>query len=134
MAETVYSDAITEAQRELETLKKRHADLLDKIKALELFIRSGSALVGRAVPLSSVAEGVPGAPPLTNGIPIADQVAHILKEAGKPLHIKEIIRRLRAVRNLTGKNVTANVIVSLKRRGNQFRKTAPNTFALGDQK
>lgn len=140
MAQTAYLNAIEEAERELDKLKKEHADLLRKIDALQKFIQSGLALAGQGqgyTPLFGDASTASVLVPAVSGAAIsrgsiADQVAEILKAAGKPLHVKEIVRQLRTVRSFNGKNPTASIVVSIKRRGAQFKKTKPNTFALAE--
>ena len=133
MAEKIYLNAIEGAERELQKLQKDHADLLKKIESLELFIQSGLALTGQErQPTSLFPSPQPASGVATPGGAIADHVAEIIKNAGRPLHVKEIVRRLRTVRSLNGKNPTASIVVAIKRRGNQFRKVKPNTFELAE--
>jgi HB1, ASXL, restriction endonuclease HTH domain len=128
VAHSSYLKAITEAERDLEELRKEQAAILHRIEALENFIQSGRVLAGpksetrrSANPPSARSEGE---------TPIADQVAAILKAAGKPLHLKDIVERARAMRRFSGKDPAASVAIAIKRRGRQFKKVRPNTFTL----
>jgi hypothetical protein len=128
--------AVEEAEQELRRLQKEHADLLKKIEMLQTFIRSGLALTGREpsagqVPLM-VAPVLPQLPSLNGQAPpVADQVATILRSAGRPLHMKEIVRQLRNVRNLEAvARPERSVSTAMKRRKGQFKRVAPNTFQL----
>jgi len=152
MMTTKYIDAVAEAQRELRSLQKEHATLLKKIDALQSFISSGLALTGTEqlapeagigttisvqVPSISGAQiplqvpSVSGAQILPqNGIAIADQVAMILRSAGRPLHMKEIARQLLTVRSMASKKPERTIFTAMKRRKNLFRKVKPNTYSL----
>lgn len=128
--------AVEEAEQELRRLQKEHADLLKKIEMLQTFIRSGLALTGSepSVQMPLVAGPViaPVAAHVNGQSPaMADQVAAILKSAGRPLHMKEIVRQLRSVRNLESvSRPERSVLTAMKRRKGQFKKIAPNTFQL----
>ncbi len=138
MVQATYLSAIEEAERELDRLKKEHAGLLRQIEALQSFIRSGLALTGHhPTPLigpGSIGAMLPASAALAGGGAIADQVAEILKAAGKPLHVKEIVRHLRALRDFNGKNPAASVLVAIKRRRGMFKKVGPNTFDLAERR
>ena len=128
MADLSYLKAVKEAEQDLEELKKEQAAILHRIEALQNFIQSGRVLAGKefktrpsAAPPSAAAE---------SELPIADQVAEILKAAGKPLHLKDIVERLRPTRRFSGKDPAASVATAIKRRGRQFNKVRPNTFTL----
>jgi hypothetical protein len=128
MAYASYLRAIREAESDLKKLKEEDAAILSRIRALENFIQSGRVLAGKE------SETRPSAAPVTpepeGEMPIADQVADILKGAGKPLHLKDIVGRLRAMRRFSGKDPADSVANAIKRRGRQFKKVGPNTFTL----
>jgi hypothetical protein len=128
MSQKSYLIAIKDAERDLEKLRKEQAALLKRIDALEKFIQSGRALAGQAPPAAS--------PLLEKNlqVPIADHVAEILKAAGKPLHLREIVEQLRAKRTFGGKDPADSVAMALKRRARQFKRVGPNTFTLAKQR
>jgi len=57
----------------------------------------------------------------------------VLERVGRPLHVKEILRELRSENYRMGsQNPIATIVTTLTRR-KQFRRVAPNTFALVEQ-
>jgi hypothetical protein len=136
MQSTTFRNAIEEAESELARLRKEHADPLRKIQALQDFIQSGLALTGQEgrLPQTSVlVPAITGGPigTMVQKTPaIADQVAGILKGAGKPMHLRDIVRQLRTIRAMESKNPSVVVRAAIERRGKQFKKTKPNTFKL----
>jgi hypothetical protein len=58
-------------------------------------------------------------------------VLEVLREAGTPLHVDDIVKRLAANNHAsTAKNPKATIAVALSRRPDQFQKTGPNTFGI----
>lgn len=67
------------------------------------------------------------------GMSVPQAALMLLKEAGTPMHAKEIFRKLveGGVR-IRGKTPVTSIAISL-RRDKHFRKVAPNTFDLVDE-
>jgi uncharacterized protein YciI len=137
MSKNSYLIAVEEAQQELDSLLRQHSELLKKIEELKAFINAGRALAG-----------VAGAPTVSRSVhddfavsesavltvkSIADHIVDILQETGKPLHVKEIVSRLRGRTSLNSKNPKDTVLTAIKRRGDQFKRVAPATFALSSK-
>lgn len=129
---------VDDAQQELRRLKSEHAALLQRIQKLEQFINLGLELKGNKRPAAVInaqmAMSTPGAVP-RNGdalvpIPVADQIAEILRNAGRPLHMKEIAAQLKTMRHMASKRPERTIWSAMKRRKGQFRKVRPNTFEL----
>ena len=128
MKQRTYLQAIKEAELDLEKMKKEEAEIVRKTEALEHFIQSGRALAGRRRKARVRAATRKAA---SNSHPrIADHVAEILKQAGKPLHLKDIVEQLQAKRTFATKDPTSSVAVAIRRRGRQFKRVKPNTFKL----
>jgi hypothetical protein len=62
---------------------------------------------------------------------IADHAADILKDAGHPLHVRDIVAKLREKGTApSGQHPETTLAVALARRNDVFEKVAPSTFAL----
>jgi hypothetical protein len=68
---------------------------------------------------------------LREGTAIA-QARDVLKAAGRPLHILEILRQMGRAPNKQNRVSLSGSLAAYVRRNQVFRKTAPNTFALLD--
>lgn len=128
--------AVEEAEQELRKLQKENADLIKRIEALQNFIRSGLALTGAEpsapqIPLMASHAGTQTISVGAQMPPMADQVAAVLKNAGKPLHIREIVRQLRTLRDFNGSTRPERTVwTAMKRRKGQFKRVGPNIFQL----
>lgn len=69
-----------------------------------------------------------GAP--RSGTSQLDVVFAILKAAGQPLHIAEIIARAAAAGPVLDRESVVSALTKRIQRADRFRRTAPNTFAL----
>lgn len=67
--------------------------------------------------------------PLRQGTAIA-QARDILKDAGEPLHILEILKRMGRVPDRQNRVSLSGSLAAYVRRNQTFRKAGPNTFAL----
>jgi hypothetical protein len=60
-----------------------------------------------------------------------DTVKNVLKDAGRPLHITEIIETARKdYRTDLERDSVVSILVKKIKAGQTFKRTAPNTFAL----
>ena len=60
-----------------------------------------------------------------------DTVENVLKNAGRPLHISEIVEIARKdYRTNLERDSVVSILVKKIKAGRTFRRTAPNTFAL----
>jgi hypothetical protein len=67
----------------------------------------------------------------TKAVGVIKNVLEVLNEAGQPMHVDDIVEKLRDRGQLpAAKNPKATIAVALSRRTDQFRKTGPNTFGL----
>ena len=137
MSKNSYLIAAEEAQQELDSLLLQHGELLKKIEQLKAFISTGRTLAGVAKE-PTVSRSVQDNFELSESAvltvkSVADHIGDILLEAGKPLHVKEIVSRLRGRTNLNSKNPKDTVLTAIKRRGHQFKRVAPATFALSEK-
>lgn len=62
-----------------------------------------------------------------------DTVENVLRDAGRPLHITEIVETARRdYRTDLERDSVVSILVKKIKAGHTFRRTAPNTFALMD--
>jgi len=115
-----------QARRELQDLLNRAERLKDWIAATEkLCGRRGSANDNETETTGIVRFR------RTKAAVLAGQVATLLKDIGRPMHVSEIVEQLaKRGQPVTAKNPAATVAVALGRRRDQFIKTGPNTFDL----
>lgn len=142
MQKTAYFTAIEQAETELKSLVREHSELLKRIEALRNFINSGKAITGQQ-PHAAESASLFAAP--SNGdqrqpvvyaasrAPLADRLTAILRAAGRPMHLNEILRVMAQERPLKGKAPEKSVWVALNRHKVRFRRTAPNTYDLTEQ-
>lgn len=65
---------------------------------------------------------------------LAAHVIEVLRAAGGPLHVEQIVLELsRAGHPVTAKNPKATLAVALGRRPETFAKVAPNTFGVAEK-
>lgn len=69
-----------------------------------------------------------GAP--RSGTSQSDIAFAILKAAGEPLHITEILSRAAAAGSVLDRESVVSALTKRIQRADRFRRTAPNTFAL----
>jgi|FrelakmetLWP11LW_1041352.scaffolds.fasta_scaffold48811_2 hypothetical protein len=90
----------------------------------------------RKVRQSPASAGVAGsAPPRRRGAPRKgnsqlDIVYNLLKSAGGPLHISEIVARGAAAGFALDRDSVVSALTKRIQHSDRFRRTAPNTFAL----
>lgn len=130
---------VDDAQQELRRLRNEHAALLRRIQMLEQFINLGLELKGNKRPAAvTISQQIPMAASDAAAqsseallpIPVADQIAQILRRAGRPLHMKEIAAQLKTMRHMASKRPERTIWSAMQRRKGQFRKVRPNTFEL----
>lgn len=67
----------------------------------------------------------------TKAVGLLKNVLELLKETGQPMHVNDIVEKLKDRGQAPGaKNPKATIAVALSRRPDQFRRTAPNTFGI----
>jgi HB1, ASXL, restriction endonuclease HTH domain len=67
----------------------------------------------------------------TKGLVLASQITEVIKAAGHPMHVRDIVKKLGENGNpVLAKNPTNTVAVAMIRRADQFVKVSPNTFDL----
>jgi hypothetical protein len=71
------------------------------------------------------------APGPYTGLSWAEAIAHVLTEAGEPLHVKDIWEKLRDGGFRTSSRDPLRSVVSILVRGSDFMKVGPNRYALG---
>jgi len=118
-------DALATAEAELASLLKRAETL-----------RQWIALTKKVGTNSSRLAGDPSAEPFirtrrTKAVGLIMNVMGVLAQEGTPLHVDDIVEKLRALGQSPGaQNPKATIAVALSRRPDLFQKTAPNTFGL----
>jgi hypothetical protein len=124
-------------QKELkETLARAENELkhtLERVQNLRDLIAVTRKLCGKPPASPDVSASVTMLPQRrrTKTAELANQVADVLRAAGHPMHVKDIVARL-AERGqaVIAQNPTATVAVALSRRPDQFEKVSGNTFDL----
>lgn len=61
---------------------------------------------------------------------IADMVEDILRRAGKPMHMDDLLKALHKRGNNAAKETVTTAVWRFAKQGRRFRNTAPNTFEL----
>ena len=71
-------------------------------------------------------------PPVTGAVPPSARslTERVLREAGTPLHIDEIISRIEAAGHTVAKGTLVSMLASYVAKNHTFTRTAPSTFAL----
>ena len=115
---------IKEAGQNLEQLKR-------KVTRLEQYILAGKRLLVKDTSLDDSL----GAFPIKRKArkeSIAEKAKPILGDAGRAMHVKELIPALEntGVDLSNNKNKLATVAAALYRRSDEFERVAPNTFSL----
>lgn len=111
-------------------IKKKEQDIAEyqaKIREAQVYIQAmqdAAKLLPREEAKNSKAEAVlrPGGS--------AHKAFLILKDAGMPLHIIEILKRIGMINNKTNRISIGGTLARYARNSEVFMKTAPNTFAL----
>jgi hypothetical protein len=123
----------TELKASLVQAKRELQDLLTRAGRLKEWIAATEKLCGKKGQShdSDVETGTVVRFRRTKAVLLAAQVAAVLKDAGKPMHVREIVAELaKRQQPVTARNPVATVAVALGRRAEQFAKTGPNTFDL----
>jgi hypothetical protein len=67
----------------------------------------------------------------TRNTTLAQQIREVLLEAGRPMHVDDIVKTLQTKGHpVMAKNPKATIAVALSRRVEEFERVKPNTFAL----
>jgi HB1, ASXL, restriction endonuclease HTH domain len=106
--------SMDDAQRRLDAARER-LSLLDRLLLLE----------GRGLPAdeASTPDGRPQ--------DFLDACEAVLREAGEPLHVSELLTRLKAASvSLPGRGTDANIIVRLRRAEDRFVRTGRGMYGL----
>ncbi len=133
------SDFERELKSRLESAQQRASELVRQEEMVQQQRRTvdlevatwQEALLAERRRSGKIAEGAPHTvrPPLRQ-LSLGDAVMRVLERVGRPLHVKEILRELASENyHMGSKNMIATIVTTLSRR-KQFRRIAPNTFAL----
>ena len=119
--------SIDPLEQRLEAARER----LDLVRRLIRLTEDAKSMPRRAVEAHISSSSGSAALPLTGRQDFEAHLEHILREAGKPMHISEIRQSLvdRAV-PLPGRGDEANIIVRLRRAPERFTRTGRGTYAL----
>lgn len=109
-------------------------ETLEHANTLREYIAVSRRLIGKKVPEYEQQE-LPGVTIIprrrTKGAVLAMQVIEVLRAAGHPLHVRDIVKKLAENGNpVIAKNPTNTTAVLLIRRADQFTRVSPNTFDL----
>ena len=119
---TDLKDALASAEAERESLRAR-------LEALDEWIEVTRRLCSKPSRHTGTQE-VPNSR-RTRTSDLAIHVLEVLKRAGSPMHVNDIVAALAQHGHpVQAKNPAATVAVALGRRPEQFRKAAPNTFGI----
>lgn len=111
---------------------------LEKAQSLSEYIAATRKLCGKKGPTYTQQE-LPGVTVIphrrrTKTAVLASQVVEVLRAAGQPMHVRDIVAELgRRGQPVIAKNPTNTVAVALTRRADQFAKVSPNTFDLANK-
>lgn len=122
---------IAETRREQERLR-RAAELLPTVEAnLTALLRSRAILSGEEpeATLASSSLGRQGGIARTGSI--GALAIEILRDAGRPLHVNELVTRLREKGNKAAKHTVVGSLARYTKIGRMMR-TAPSTYSLAD--
>jgi hypothetical protein len=126
---TDLKEALASAEAELVSLLKRAETLREWITVTRKLCAKNT----KSGPESEASQVVRFRRTKTTGL--VQYIVEVLKEAGKPLHVDEILKKLEENNHpVTAKNPKATIAIALSRRTDEFRKTAPNTFGLASEK
>lgn len=134
MAHEAYQDALIALRAQLRELDEQRQKIVHAISAIESLPE----------PAESVADGRSGAGRAGRGKTTDESPSYanaakaVLEEAGKPLHIKKIVQRLKghgwyADKSAKDRDFRNSVASSLERwvkKGKRFSRTAPATYGL----
>jgi hypothetical protein len=125
----------TDLKAQLVTAKAELKETLDRVRWLQEFIAVTEKLVGKrsSSPPQQLTNAVAILPQRrrTKGTVLAEQVKEVLIASNRPLHVKEIIEKLRERgQSVLAENPAAAVAVALTRRRDQFERVSGNTFGL----
>ncbi|MGA7059810.1 MAG: winged helix-turn-helix domain-containing protein [Candidatus Acidiferrales bacterium] len=117
-------DALANAEAELAAVLKRAESLREWIAVTKkLCAKNSKASAGMEVE--------PIIRRRTRNTTLAQQIREVLLEAGKPMHVDDIVKSLQTKGHpVMAKNPKATIAVALSRRTEEFERVMPNTFAL----
>jgi retron-type reverse transcriptase len=110
------------------SLRSSITDIESQIKLRESYIQG---LRDSLKYLPKIGNGTDAPPQLRPGSEIAT-VRDILTKAAKPLHVTEILKLMGKEASKNNRTSTSGYLSSYVRKGQFFKKTAPNTFAVID--
>ena len=113
------SEALTKVEKEIARLEKDRAKLVDRIRHLEALLgkRSASPVEVHTPVESSVS---------------ADLVVEILREAGNPMHFRDIYKEFEARGGSMGGKDPANNLLTKYYKDPRLTRVARGTYALAD--
>jgi hypothetical protein len=123
----------SDLKAQLVTAKAELKETLDRVRWLQEFIAVTEKLVGKrsSPPQQTNAVAILPQRRRTKGTVLAEQVKEVLIASNRPLHVKEIIEKLRERgQSVLAENPAAAVAVALTRRKDQFERVSGNTFGL----
>src|ERR1700722_4701139 len=117
-------DALANAEAELVSVLKRAESLREWITVTKKLCAKNSKAAG-------ISENEPIVKRRTRTSGLAQQIRDVLGEAGKPMHVDDIVKALQEQGHpVMAKNPKATIAVALSRRVDEFERVKPNTFAL----
>ena len=127
LSKTDYKNQLALAESELD-------ELLERAQILREYIAATRKLCGKKGPAFEQ-QTLPGVMQIprrrTKGLVLASQIVEVIKAAGHPMHVRDIVKKLGENGNpVVAKNPTNTVAVAMIRRADQFVKVSPNTFDL----
>lgn len=127
-----------ELKTQLATAKAELKGTLERVQQLRDFITVTEKLVRRKGSSALSTPAIPGGNMVviphrrrTKTSVLTNSIVEILAQAGKPMHVKDIVAKLAdRGESITSQNPEASVAVALSRRVEQFKKVSGNTFDL----
>jgi hypothetical protein len=120
-------DALANAEAELVTVLKRAESLREWITVTKKLCAKNSKAAG-------ISENEPILKRRTRTSGLAQQIRDVLVQAGKPMHVDDIVKALQEQGHpVMAKNPKATIAVALSRRVDEFERVRPNTFALANK-
>ena len=124
----------TDLRAQIAWAERELSETLARAASLREYISATRKLIGKKAP-EYEQQDLPGVAVIprrrTKGAALAGQVADVLRAAGGPMHVRDIVKKLAENGNpVIAKNPINTTSVLLVRRHDQFAKVSPNTFDL----
>jgi septal ring factor EnvC (AmiA/AmiB activator) len=130
-----YKDAIAQAQRDLAELQGERADLSKKLAEVEKEIHRLNDVIRLLSPQTAKKDKNTAVEVLEeDSMAMADHVAMVLRGAGKPLSLTEIVSELVNRSSINSKNPTSAVWLALKRGNGKFKRVSRGLYTVADEK